>query len=100
MSSDEQTEGMKKCSVCNEVKPLDDFYKTDKKAFGRSYMCKKCTSDYNKKFRKRALASLNDDDKRHGTFYAYTLGCRCDKCRDAAKFYMRDYRRKKRASEN
>ena len=32
----------------------------------------------------------------HGTWSAYTRGCRCRPCRDAAAAYMRDYRAGKR----
>jgi len=38
-----------------------------------------------KELRKRWLEEMqsNPDDKKHGTAYGYTCGCRCDKCSEA-----------------
>lgn len=36
----------------------------------------------------------------HGKFSTYTRGgCRCDDCRDAARLYARDIRRRRRSGE-
>jgi hypothetical protein len=37
---------MKKCSRCNETKPLDEFQKRSKNKDGRTGMCKPCKRDY------------------------------------------------------
>ena len=42
---------MKKCNICNEVKSLDCFHKNHLTADGYRYMCKKCASEYGKKYR-------------------------------------------------
>ena len=35
---------MKKCTVCNEEKPLDEFYNYKTSKDGKSYRCKSCDS--------------------------------------------------------
>lgn len=35
-------EGMKRCSWCQEVKPLDEFHRERKRFDGRAYRCKTC----------------------------------------------------------
>ena len=36
---------------------------------------------------------------RHGTMSDYNMGCRCDECRQAARDYAREYKRRKDAGE-
>ena len=38
-----------------------------------------------------AIMQANPDDPRHGTWYGYSTGCRCDKCMAAAKEYRKRY---------
>ena len=49
------------------------------------------------KTRSQKLAELtaNPDDRRHGT-YGYRLGCRCEKCKEAANEYFSNYRELRR----
>ena len=42
---------MKKCPKCEETKPLDDFHRCSAKPDGRISNCKKCVSEYAKKYR-------------------------------------------------
>ncbi len=41
----------KRCSKCKEVKPLEDFYKDERKKDGVRYGCKTCCCRDNKKYR-------------------------------------------------
>ena len=41
----------KKCSRCEQSKPLGAFYKHPNARYGRSHMCKKCTRIYNQERR-------------------------------------------------
>lgn len=41
---------------------------------------------------KAAKELLNPDDKRHGTQYAYSIGCRCERCKRAYAQKMKTYR--------
>lgn len=93
MSSNGET---RKCWKCNEVKPLDQFNRNKSKMHGRSNICRECVSEYNAETRKKLLESMGEDDKRHGTYYGYVLGCRCDRCREANNAYAREYKRKQR----
>ena len=50
-------------------------------------------------WKRRNLAIMEADpmDRRHGTRNGYSIGCRCARCRTAARKYMRDYRARKTA---
>src|ERR1017187_1637876 len=37
---------MKKCSTCNEIKDLEDFYSHPKTKDGKAYKCKACACEY------------------------------------------------------
>jgi len=57
----------KKCNMCGEVKPLNDFGKLKSAKSGINYTCKKCSSKKNKKFRNTErgyLICLHHDMKR------------------------------------
>lgn len=43
--------GVKKCRVCNEIKPLSDFHKSRRYKDGHRNICKTCRSNYDKKWR-------------------------------------------------
>ena len=50
--------------------------------------------DRRHRYRERQLP---DDDPRHGTSAGYTVqGCRCDRCREWASAYHKEYRRRKK----
>lgn len=88
----------KKCRVCGELKPLEEMKKRKSGLYGTDSVCKKCSSRYHMEWRKSQTDGLvsNADDKRHGTSYGYSLGCRCDKCKEAERMHMREYRRRKK----
>ena len=39
-----------------------------------------------------AVSLLNPEDRRHGTQYAYSIGCRCERCKRAYARKMKTYR--------
>lgn len=45
--------GMKKCSGCQEQKPLNEFYKNKRMNDGHSIYCVTCTKDNSKKYHQR-----------------------------------------------
>ena len=58
---------MKKCGICEEVKPLDEFYKHSKGSQGRQSRCKACNKIVGRKYRKphhvmRSKLGLSDAD--------------------------------------
>lgn len=50
-------------------------------------------------WKRKNLAAMQADpmDRRHGTRSGYSIGCRCARCRMAARKCMRDYRARKAA---
>ena len=46
----------KKCTVCGETKPLEEYYKKKAGKYGRDSKCKLCKKAYNKKYRKSESA--------------------------------------------
>lgn len=96
-------EGVKKrCSVCGELVPLEKMKKKKTGSCGTAGICKKCASAYQRKWSTKNINDLesNDNDKRHGTYYGYSIGCRCDRCKDALKDYMKEYRRRKNENQD
>lgn len=49
---------MKKCCICKEVKPFDEFHKAKTKD-GRANQCKPCKRDYDKQYRKANWEKLS-----------------------------------------
>lgn len=45
--------GMKKCSGCQDEKPLNEFYKNKRMNDGHSIYCVSCTKDNSKKYHQR-----------------------------------------------
>lgn len=43
-------------------------------------------------YKKRRLKKMmdNPEDEFHGTYSGYTCGCRCDRCREAAREYRQN----------
>ena len=52
-------QGLIKCFVCNEIKPLDDFYNNLAKWHGKQPRCKPCNLIYNQQRLDRKRAALN-----------------------------------------
>lgn len=44
---------VKRCSMCGQVKPLDDFGRIWHRADGRQNYCKKCACEYQKRRREQ-----------------------------------------------
>lgn len=88
----------KRCTVCCELVPLEKMQKKKSGSYGTSGICKKCASEYQKNWSRKNIKELeaNENDKRHGTYYGYSMGCRCDRCKDALRNYMKDYRRRQK----
>ena len=56
---------MKKCIVCKEVKPFSEFNPRKKSKDGYNNKCKKCISDYNKKYRKANKEKIKLNNKKY-----------------------------------
>jgi hypothetical protein len=41
--TEKETKTLKKCSICQENKPLTEYYKDNNSPDGKGYWCKKCT---------------------------------------------------------
>ena len=48
VNSDELIANHKKCNKCEEIKPINDFYKNKKSPDGLQYMCKECKKEYSR----------------------------------------------------
>src|SRR5579859_4747214 len=63
---------MKKCSSCGAIKPLDNFYKQSKSRDGYNCICKLCSREYGreykKKNRKKIAAQQRGYTKRHPNY--------------------------------
>lgn len=88
----------KKCSKCGKYVDLKYMQRKADGKFGVGGICKPCYSEYMKEWRNKT--KLKDDDERHGTYYGYVLGCRCDSCKKALSDYMRKYRKGKNADKS
>ena len=74
-----------RCDKCRQV--MRDYYKNHKPSKEKA-----------KAFRTKALYELetNPNDSRHGTPTGYAYGCRCERCRLAAKKYRYKLQKQKR----
>lgn len=55
-------EGMKPCSGCREMKPLDDFFRATRGRSGRQSQCRDCMSAARKRWAKGAKYGLADGE--------------------------------------
>jgi len=72
----------KRCYLCEEVKPISDFYIDRTRMDGYRYLCKKCCYTEVKKLRKRKYQFVQD--------YKLSRGCAIcgyNKCADALDFH-------------
>ena len=51
---------MKRCYVCKEMKPLEEFHKNITKRDGRRDDCKPCASAYTSNYRKKNVDKINE----------------------------------------
>jgi len=97
--------GKKYCSVCNELKTLEEFTRDKTGRYGRRSACKVCkkkadliyqatkrspeqnrqaVKKYKEKIKNTPLSEL-----RHGLLAVYIdAGCRCDLCKEAYKNHL------------
>ena len=54
----------KRCSRCEKIKSVNEFYRRKDKNKYRSE-CKKCSSEQNKKYREKNLEKMRENDKRY-----------------------------------
>lgn len=68
-------ESVKKCSLCSEIKPLDDFSKDKSKSFGRCSSCKACHALYYRKNSNKIKKRVSNHMKSYadGTYCVYYL---------------------------
>ena len=53
-----------------------------------------CNRFYRSKAKRYLMLAADPHDPKHGTKYAYDVGCRCQKCIDAGRAYYRERKRK------
>ena len=64
----------KKCSLCKEEKILSEFKKDKNKKRGYSYLCKKCSSGFNKKWRERNPEKVKKYNKEYWAEFVKNRG--------------------------
>ena len=65
LSEQDEVKGQKKCSVCNEVKALSEFYRDITKHDGHNSKCAECSKKYDSKRRKKVSnAKLREKKKK------------------------------------
>jgi hypothetical protein len=50
----------RKCTDCKIVKPIDDFYRDRSSKAGRSYSCKQCAMEYQRKYNRENRQKVTD----------------------------------------
>ncbi len=65
---------MKSCRVCQEEKPLDDFYKNAARKDGYQTVCKECDRAAARKYW-HGLSSEKRRDKHYKRFYGMSFDC-------------------------
>lgn len=95
-------EPTKKCTKCGKVLPISEMRKHKTGKYGVASTCKSCWKKYRHKWRKGKLEEIlsDENDRRHGTYYGYVMGCRCDRCRNALNEYQKEYKRKRNEAKN
>lgn len=95
-------EPTKKCTKCGKVLPISEMRKHKTGKYGVASTCKTCWKKYRKKWidKKKREIEGDENNKHHGTYYGYVMGCRCDRCRNASNEYQKTYRRKTNEAEN
>lgn len=57
--------GMKKCSICNETKNIEDFNKDKSRADGFQYKCRQCNREVGRKYYKNNKEEINAKGKEY-----------------------------------
>lgn len=84
----------KRCTICGKEKLTSEFHH-------KSNACRECINRRTNRRRKEKLDAILSDPNHpdHGTYKAYSYGCRCDKCRAAYSEYSATKKRIKKERE-
>ena len=64
---------MKKCTVCKEIKPLDEFYNRTISIDGKAYRCKICDNKAGKEYKKRHKRRQLENQRKNTRKHKYNL---------------------------
>jgi len=82
-SNNSNRDKRKKCTSCNEIKPITEFYKDATRKDGLYTKCKKCHYRYTTKWRKNNLEKVDADrKKRRATYRETERRCACQWAKD------------------
>ena len=102
MDSSEREIHSKICALCGEIKPLDGFYRDNRRKDGRISRCKPCKVEYNREYRKRPEVQKRTKKyftKYHQDYYNkhghshYLRPEGMEERRENKRNYMREYMR-------
>lgn len=77
----------KRCPHCGRTLPLGEYNRNRSMADGLSAHCRQCQHQLMREYRLRAIEALKADPNHrlHGKESGYCLGCRCERCKTAAR---------------
>jgi len=85
-------EGLRRCTGCNKVKQLDDFFNKTKGFLGKASHCKVCKLIYTRKYRQNNREKLNEKAREY-----YKLNS--ERCINHSKSYIKKNKDKVKARE-
>lgn len=80
----------KKCSMCGEIKPINNFNKDKSRKDGYYHRCKECNKIYNKKYREEHKEELKEKQKQYYEEHK-------EECNAKSKQYHQEHREEQNA---
>lgn len=91
---------MKRCTKCNEIKGLSEFYKDKSCRDGRYVWCKECAKEYHRNRRIRIAERVEKANKRSNDRVDSKASNPVDLVRERKKKYYKEYQEKNRKEIN